>query len=159
QCFFRENQTPIYYVSTTTFNLLGPEEWISGLNFLNAVDSWDGQHPAVFIPDDLAPDCLDSFEACNNALLSHSAVGGHIRARGPRGKVLFLMFDEQTERVAARLGLEVCFPPAGLRQHLDSKVTTTRLANDAGIVSVPHVLARVEDYTALRRVARDLGPD
>src|SRR5438874_7036473 len=27
RCFFRENQTPIYYVSTTTFNLLGAEEW------------------------------------------------------------------------------------------------------------------------------------
>jgi hypothetical protein len=159
RCFFRENQTPIYYVSTTTFNLLGAEEWIGGLNFLNAVDSWDGQHPNVFIPDGLPPDSLDSFEACNNALLSHPAVAAHVRAQGPRGKVLFLMFDEETQRLAARLGLEVCFPPAVLRHYLDSKVTSTRLANRAGVASVPHVLSRVEDYTVLRRVARDLGPD
>src|SRR5262249_13880011 len=61
--------------------------------------------------------------------------------------------------LAARLGLEVCFPPAALRHHLDSKLTTTRLANAAGVASVPHVLARVGNYTDLRRAARDLGPD
>jgi hypothetical protein len=157
--FFRENEAPIYYVSTTTFNLLGAEEWVGGLSFLNAVDSFDGRHPNVFLPDGLPPACLGSFEACNNALLSHPAVADYVRARGPGGKVLFLMYDEQTERLAARLGLEVCFPPAALRHHLDSKLTTTRLANKAGVTSVPHVLARVENYASLRRAARDLGPD
>ena len=157
--FFRDNETPIYYASTTTFNLLGADEWIGGMNFLNAVDAFDGRHPSVFIPKRLPPDCLDSFEACNNALLSHPAVAAYVRARGPGGKVLFLMFDEETERLAAHVGLEVCFPPAVLRHHLDSKLTTTRLANEAGVAFVPHVLARVEDYTVLRRVARDLGPD
>jgi hypothetical protein len=150
---------PIYYVSTTTFNLLGADEWIGGLRFLNAVDSFDGQHPNVFIPDDLPVDCLDRFEACNNALLSHPAVAEQVRECGPGGKALFLMFDEQTERLAARLGLEVCFPPAALRHHLDSKLTTTRLAHEAGVASVPHVLAGVKTYTDLRRAARELGPD
>jgi hypothetical protein len=159
QRFFRDNETPIYYVSTTTFNLLGAEEWIGGLRYLNAVDSFDGRHPSVFLPDGLPEDCLDSFEACNNALLSHPAVAEYVRARGPGGKVLFLMFDEETERLAARLGLEVCFPPAALRHHLDSKLTTTRFANEAGVASVPYVLGRVENYTSLRRAARDLGPD
>jgi hypothetical protein len=159
QRFFRDNTTPIYYVSTTTFNLLGADEWVGGLRFLNAVDGFDGRHANVFVPDGLPPDCLDSFEACNNALLSHPAVAEYVRARGPGGKALFLMFDQETERLAARLGLEVCFPPAALRHRLDSKVTTTRLANEAGVASVPHVLARVEDYAALRRAARHLGPD
>lgn len=159
RCFFQDNETPIYYVSTTTFNLLGAEEWIGSLRFVNALDSFDGQHANVFLPDGLPPDSLDSFEACNNALLSHPAVAEHVRAQGPGGKVLFLMFDEETERLAARLGLEVCFPPAALRHHLDSKLTITRLANRAGVASVPHVLTRVENYTSLRRAARDLGPD
>jgi hypothetical protein len=157
--FFSENKTPIYYVSTTTFNLLGAEDWFGGLRFLNGVDSFDGRHPNVFVPDGLPPDCLDSFEACNNALLSHPAVAELVRARGPGGKALFLMFDEETERLAARLGLEVCFPPAWLRHRLDSKLTTTRLANEAGVASVPHVLAWVDTYGALRRAACDLGPD
>jgi hypothetical protein len=157
--FFRENRTPIYYVSTTTFNLLGAEEWVGGLSFLNAIDSFDGRHPNVFIPSNVPPDCLDSFEACNNALLSHPEVADHVRARGPGGKALFLMFDEETERLASRLGLEVCFPPARLRHHLDSKLTTTRLADEAGVASVPHVLTRVDSYTALRQASRGLGPD
>jgi hypothetical protein len=157
--FFHENTTPIYYVSTTAFNLLGADEWIGGMNFINGVDSFDGRHPNVFVPDGVPPDCLDSFEACNNALLRHPAVANYVRARGPGGKALFLMFDELTERLAARLGLEVCFPPAALRHDLDSRLTTTRLANKAGVASVPHVLARIENYASLRRAARDLGPD
>jgi hypothetical protein len=159
QRFFRDDPTPTYYFSTTTFNLLGADEWVGGLRFVNAVDGFDGRHPNVFIPDGLPPDCLDSFEACNNALLSHPVVADYVRERGPGGKALFLMFDEETERLAARLGLEVCFPPAGLRRHLDSKVTTTRLAIEAGVASVPHVLARVDNYEGLRRAARHLGPD
>jgi len=131
QRFFRDNQTPIYYVNTRMFNLLGVDECIGGLRFLNAVDSFDGRHPYVFIPDDLPADCLDSFVACNNALLSHPAVAEQVRENGPGGKVLFLMFDEETERLAARLDLEVSFPSAALRHHLDSKLTTTRLANKA----------------------------
>lgn len=69
------------------------------------------------------------------------------------------MFDASTERLAHHLGLQVCFPPAALRSYLDSKVTTTRLANQAGVPSVPNVLARVESYDTLRRVAQALGPD
>jgi hypothetical protein len=157
--FFHENQTPIYYVSTTVFNLLGADEWIGGLRFLCGLDSFGGQHPNVFVPDGLPPDCLDSFEACNNGLLSHPAVADYVRSRGPGGKALFLMFDEETEHLAARLGLDVCFPPAALRHILDSKVTTTRLANEAGVAAVPHVLATVNTYDALRRAARHLGPD
>jgi hypothetical protein len=157
--FFSENRTPIYYVSTTVFNLLGADEWIGGLRFLCGLDSFDGRHSNVFVPDGLPPDSLDSFEACNNSLLSHLAVAKYVRLRGPGGKALFLMFDEETERLAARLGLDVCFPSAELRHCLDSKVITTRLANEAGVASVPHVLARVASYDALRRTARHLGPD
>ncbi len=69
------------------------------------------------------------------------------------------MFDEETERLAEALGLEVCFPRAALRHHLDSKVVTTRLADEAGVASVPHVLARVKRYAHLREIAGHLGPD
>jgi hypothetical protein len=98
-------------------------------------------------------------EAANNLLLSHPAVADHVRSRGPGGKVLFLMFDQETERLAEALGLEVCFPAAALRHHRDSKLTTTRLATQAGVASVPHVLARVRNYEHLREISRELGPD
>jgi hypothetical protein len=104
QRFFRDNRTPIYHVSTTPFNLLGAEEWIGGLRFLSAVDSFDGRHPNVFIPDGLPLDCLDTFEACTNALLSRPAVPEHVRERGPGGKALLLPVTDDgqlTPRAAA----------------------------------------------------------
>ncbi len=70
-----------------------------------------------------------------------------------------MMFDEHTEALAHGVGLKVAHPPAKLRRHLDSKITTTRLAARAGIASVPNVLAPVNIYRALREVADGLGPD
>src|SRR5262249_15694417 len=89
-------------------------------------------------------------------LLKHPAVAQFVE---PAAKALFLIYDEQAEVLAQRLGLQVCLPPFALRSHLDSKIITTELANRAGVASVPNVLARVESYAALRRVASALGND
>jgi biotin carboxylase len=71
------------------------------------------------------------------------------------------MFDEETEKLAGELGLEVAFPPAALRHRLDSKIETTRLANEAGVPSVPNVLGRATSYRELLDLAEgaDLGAD
>ena len=50
--FFRHHHTPLYYVSTSTFNLLGAEAWINNLTFINTINSFDGQHPHIFVPHD-----------------------------------------------------------------------------------------------------------
>jgi len=157
--FFHRNQTPLYYVSTSTFNLLGADEWVNNLTFINTIDSFDGQHPNVFVPNDALAHGLQGIEAANNYLLNHPAVADHLRRSGSGGGALFLMFDAHTEALACKLGLTVAFPPARLRQHLDNKLTTTHLANRAGIPSVPNMLARVDSYAALRRAAHALGPD
>ncbi len=156
--FFHRNQTPLYYVSTTAFNHLGADEWVNNLTFINTIDSFEGQHPNVFVPAGALAHGLQGIEAANNYLLHHPAVADHLRRSGSGG-VLFLMFDVHTESLARKLGLTVAFPPAKLRRHLDSKVTTTLLATRAGIPSVPNVLARVDSYATLRRVAHALGPD
>ena len=44
------------------------------------------------------------------------------------------------------LGLEVCFPSATLRRTVDNKVEATRIADRAGVKSVPHVLAKVGSW-------------
>ncbi|HEY3232979.1 MAG TPA: hypothetical protein VGJ87_27350 [Roseiflexaceae bacterium] len=157
--FFQRNQTPLYYVSTSTFNLLGADEWVNNLTFINTINSFDGQHPYVFVPADALAHGLQGIEAANNYLLNHPAVANHLCRSGSGGGVLFLMFDAHTESLARKLGLTVALPPAKLRQHLDNKVTTTHLANRAGIPCVPNVLARVDSYAALRRAADALGPD
>src|SRR5699024_905050 len=60
---------------------------------------------------------------------------------------------------AEALGLEVCLPPAELRDHLDSKLVTTRIAEAAGVECVPNILSCVDSWASLRRIAGELGPD
>ncbi len=70
-------------------------------------------HPNVFAPQEELPhDEFTSIEDINNYLLEHKEVVDYIRKRGKGGKALFLMFDEKTEELAKKNGLEVCFPPA-----------------------------------------------
>ena len=157
--FFGENQAPLFYVSSTAYNILGSDAWIGNLSFVNSIDSFSGQHPRIFtaIPEPgIAPRTI---EASNNFLLAQPSVVEHVRRAGPGAGVLFLMFDEHTEALAQGLGLKIAHPPAKLHRHLDSKITTTRLADRAGIRSVPNVLAAVKSYRALLEVGDGLGPD
>lgn len=156
--FFRRNDTPIYFISATNFNLLGADEWVHKFKFINYIDCFDGQHPNLFVPPEIAHEEFDSIEDINNYLLEHKAVADYVRERGP-GKCLFLMFDETTEALARTLDLEVCLPPASLRKHLDDKLVTTRIAEAAGVECVPNVMTHVDSYETLRRISQDLGPD
>jgi hypothetical protein len=157
--FFRENQRPLFYISTSTYNILGSDDWIGNLRFINSIDSFAGQHPRIFAAVSEPGLVPPTIEAANNFLLTHPAVAEYVRRTSPGAGVLFLMFDEHTEALAHGLGLKVAHPPAKLRQYLDSKIATTRLAARAGIASVPNVLAPVHSYRALREVAVGLGPD
>jgi biotin carboxylase len=69
------------------------------------------------------------------------------------------MFDSKTEKMAKKLGLEVCFPPADMRISMDNKVNTNRLAEKAGVPCVPNVLTPVKSYADLQEKAKDLGSD
>lgn len=156
--FFRRNETPIYFISATNFNLLGTDEWVRKFKYITHIDSYDAQHPNLFAPREIAHEKFESIEEINNYLLEHKAVADYIQANGP-GKALFLMFDENTEALAQELGLEVCLPPAELRIHLDDKLVTTRIAEEAGVACVPNVLAQVDCYDKLREVSEHLGRD
>lgn len=157
--YFYRNTEPVYFISATPFNLLGMDEWVRGFMFISAIDCFDGQHPSVFVPPEIPHEPWESIEDINNYLLSHPAVAELIRERGPGGKAVFLMFDEKTEELCRGLGLEVCFPTAALRNQIDDKVETTRIADRAGVHSVPNVLARVESYASLRKLSKALGND
>ncbi|MFT4606056.1 MAG: biotin carboxylase, partial [Rhodothermales bacterium] len=159
--FFQRNETPIYFVSATNFNLLGADEWIKSFKFITYIECFDGLHPNAFSPQEELPhEEFQSIEDINNYLLEHKEVMNMIKERrhdGKTGKVLFLMFDEQTERLAKKLGLEVCFPPARMRTSMDNKVNTNRIAEKAGVPCVPYVLARVTGFDSLRKVSKKLG--
>jgi D-alanine-D-alanine ligase-like ATP-grasp enzyme len=159
--FFHRNETPIYFISATNFNLLGADEWIKGFKFITYIDCFDGLHPNLMSPRTEEPhEEFQSIEDINNYLLTHSEVRDYIESRkvnGKSGKALFLMFDEKTEALARKAGLEVIFPKAKLRTWLDNKVNTNRVAEKAGVPCVPYVLSRVRHYEHLLAVAQQGG--
>jgi hypothetical protein len=107
--FFYRNETPIYFISATNFNLLGADEWIKGFKFITYIECFDGLHPNLMSPMKEEPhEEFQSIEDINNYLLTHSEVRDYIESRkvkGKAGKALFLMFDEKTEKLAKKLGL------------------------------------------------------
>ena len=135
------------------------DEWCKSFKFINYIDCYDGRHPNTFVPNEAPHPQFNSIEDINNYLLQHKEVLDYVRVHGRNPKAVFLMFDEATERLARQVGLKVWFPPARLRNRVDNKINTVRIGNQAGVPSVPNVLATVRSYDELRRVAKDLGPD
>lgn len=157
--FFYRNETPFYFISATNFNLLGIDEWVRHFKFINYIDCFDGRHPNVFVPTETGHAPFTSIEEINNYLLEHKEVVDLINQRGKGGKAVFLFFDERTEQLCRELGLDLCFPSDSLRRQVDDKISATRIAERAGVASVPNVLAKVDSYSALRAVAGHLGDD
>jgi biotin carboxylase len=111
----------------------------------------------VFVPEDRQAPEFESIEDICNFLLGNPEVTDWMAGQGPGGRVVFVMFDEETEELAARAGLRVAHPPAALRHRLDSKIVTTQLGNDAGVPSVPNVLGRAAGYPGLLALADQAG--
>lgn len=162
--FFRTNETPIFFVGPTAFNLLGVDRWVRNLSFIAYYDSWDGYHPRVFSPREIDHEEFESGEDINNYLLAHPDVKQRMHkglAQGVRPKVAMVFFDEETERLCEEHGYDLILPAFELRNRLDSKITTTRLGNEAGAPSVPNILTTVDDYADLltQAAAAGLGED
>src|SRR3984957_7211234 len=155
--FFRTTQLPIYFVSPTPFNLLGLDRWVRSFRYACYYDSFDGGHPNVFVPADRRAPEFESIEDICNALLRQPEVASMMRAEGQGGLVTFVMFDDETEELAARLGLRVAHPPAQLRHRLDSKIVTTQLGNAAGGPSGPNVRGRAASHRELLALAATAG--
>ena len=134
--------------STCSGSIAGAE-----LSLVSYYDSFDGSHPDVFVPRERPPRTFESIEEICNYLLAHKEVGDFVRVRGPGGKAVFLMFDEETEELAGELDLDVAFPAASLGHRLDSKIVTTELANEAGMPSVPNAMGQAATYSELLSLA------
>jgi biotin carboxylase len=155
--FFHRNARPIYSFGPTDFNLAGISEWVGNFRQICQIDSYDGQHPNVFVPRAQEHEEFRSIPDINNYLLRNEQVIEHIRAGGADPVAVFLMFDETTEALCKELGLEIWFPAASVRSRCDSKVETVRLGDRAGVPSVPNVLAPVRSYAQLRHLAAEAG--
>lgn len=157
--YFHRNETPIYFISATNFNLLGISEWVRNFRYINYIDCFDGRHPMVRIPEEQPHREFTGIEDINNYLLQHKEVVDYIEHRGPGGKAVFLMFDEKTESICKEIGLDVWFPSATLRSKMDNKIETVRIGNRAGVPSVPNVLATIKSYEDLQKASEGLGDE
>jgi D-alanine-D-alanine ligase-like ATP-grasp enzyme len=153
-----QNTTPIYFMDWCLFSALGMEQHIGNLQFICATDTFDGQHPHIFAPKSFCYDHSLTSEQTLNALLSNAEVAEYIKSRG-KGKLLVWLLDEETERLATDLGLDICLPSVAIRKHWDNKANTNRLALQAGVPCVEYVLSPIENYAHLRQVASHLGED
>jgi biotin carboxylase len=160
RAFFRTNRTPVYFVSPTAFNLLGIDRWLRNFFYINYFDSFEGAHPRVFVPRELPYREFESMEDICNYLLGHKEVldrFGSAENQTHPPKCVFVMFDDETEALAAAAGLEVAHPSAELRHRLDSKIVTTQLGNEAGVPSAPNTLGRATSYEELTALAESAG--
>ena len=155
--FFRTNQQPIYFVGPTAFNLLGIDRWVRNFQYIAYYDSWDGQHPRVFTPENRPYIEFESSEQINNYLLRDAEVREYLRRRGGVPMVAMVFFDAETEEICREQGYDLILPPDSLRRRLDSKIVTTQLGNEAGAPSVPNVLGKADSYAELTELASSGG--
>ncbi len=155
--FFRTNSQLIYFVGPTAFNLLGIDRWVRNFQYIAYYDSWDGQHPRVFTPENRPYVEFESSEQINNYLLRDAEVREYLGRRGGTPMVAMVFFDEETEEICREQGYTLILPPDSLRRRLDSKIVTTQLGNEAGAPSVPNVLGHADSYAALTALAASAG--
>ncbi len=157
---FQLRRRSTYFISACNFNMMGMHSWVRGWKNVNMLDCFDGTHPdVVVVPDDHSR-AFTGIEDINHYLFDNPGVAQMLRGgrtRGERDQVLFLFFDEALEARCAEMGLEVALPRNRLVREVDSKVVTTKIGNQANVVSVPNILARVDSYARLRSVARQAG--
>ena len=152
----RRNERPIYVVMPTPFNLMGLDQWVGGLEFVNYFDIFDGRHPRVFLPTQAEPQDFRSMEDVGNYLVDHPEFRERVKGREP-GLALFVQFDEKTEELCKEIGLEIALPSNALRNRLDSKIETTRLGNEAGVASAPNIMGEANTFGDLTRLAERAG--
>ncbi|MBY3003743.1 biotin carboxylase [Rhizobium leguminosarum] len=155
--FMLRNERPIYVISASPFNLMGIDEWVGSFTSICYIDCYDGRHPDVFVPPKIPGFKPKSIEDITNHLLQHPEVIDYITRRGGRPAIVCLMFNEKTEEICKKLGVEILLPTAELRQHFDNKMETVRIGNKAGVPSVPNTLSPARTYEELLYSARKAG--
>ncbi len=161
RAFLRTNETPVFYLGATAFNLLGMDRWVRNFTMISYFDSWDGYHPRVFVPPEIEHEVFTSGEDINNYLLRHPDVVAHIDGAGARTgrrpKITMVFFNEETERICEEAGWDIIHPTFELQSYLDSKMVTTRLGNEAGAPSVPNIMTTVDSWEDLLAQAEEGG--
>jgi hypothetical protein len=145
---------PILFFGATPFNLLGLDRWVRNFTYITYYDAWGRRAPAGVHASDKPYQEFESGEDINNWLPD--------QPRGPRahrcrdtagyptqGRNGVLRQRDRGDLPGTRLRPDPARRPA-CAQHLDSKIVTTQLGNEAGAPSVPNVLTSVDDWAGLQ---------
>jgi hypothetical protein len=161
KAFFANQDTAYYFVSATNFNMMSMHEWVSNWTNINLINCFDGQHPNVLLVADNHKQQFESIEDISAYLLNDPGVQTHIRQANARqqtnSRAIFLFFDAQIEALCQSLNLDILLPKNSLVREIDSKIVTTQIGNEAGVHSVPNVLAKVSSYAQLQQLAQTSG--
>jgi len=156
--YFANNDVPYYFISASNFNLMGMHDWVNGWMNVNLVDCFDGKHPQILMIEDDHAQQFETIEDINLYLLKHNKFASLLAEKQtsntPKGRAIFLFFDEQVEALCQSLNLEIILPKNTLVREIDSKIVTTEIGNQAGVPSVPNALTKVSSYAELQAIAR-----
>ena len=155
--YFANQKSHYYFISASHFNLMNLDRWVNHWHHINFIDCFDGNHPAITLPSKARTPVFESLEAINEFLLGHSELVKKIeQERDPEctSKAIFLFFDQHIEALCEQLELEICLPPNQLIKHIDNKIITTEIGNEAGVSSVPNAIAKVSSYSELMQIAK-----
>lgn len=151
----------VYFVSPSNFNMMDMHRWVGGWQNINLLDCFDGKHPNVLMVPDDHTRIFASTEDINHYLLKSPLTHKLLQSRSKkavRDQALFLFFDEDIEGVCKEdLNLDVMLPPHRLVREVDSKLVTTGIGNQAGVCSVPNIMAKVASFADLQRLAEHAG--
>ncbi len=134
-------------------------EWVAKWQNINLFDCFDGQHLNVMVVQNEASRVFECIEEINQYLLEAESSRTLINRSPamPRGKVVFLFFDQTIEATCRNLGVEIALPRHALVRDMDSKIVTTEVGIQAGVSSVPCVLTKIASYDDLRKAAQSGG--
>jgi len=157
------NNSVYYFVSASNFNLMMMSDWVDSWFNVNFIDSYDQNNDSVILPEYDEEPVFSDIEGINHFLLGNKKIVEHIKAHTadkdnldkPKGKVLFLFYDPELEKLVDSLGLELIMPPNKLVKEIDNKITTTEIGNSVDVPSVPNALVRIDSYQMLEKVIKD----
>lgn len=154
--YFRNSNHHYLFVSPTNFNVLGIEKWVSGWTNVSLIDVFDGNSEATILPSTTQFPVFDNVEAVNEFLLQDKNCQLFIKSqKNKKLECLFLFYSEHLENIVREMGLKLIMPDHKLVKHVDNKIVTTELAEQANVPCVPNAIGEIDSYAKLMSTAEE----
>ena len=156
--YFKKLDEKFYFISPTNFNLIDMHNWIPGWLNINYINCFDNKSKQTLLPEEDLNRTFSSVEEINEYLISHPEVLKRLKTdsiKNKKGNVVFLFFNKNLEDICRKAKLNIFLPPNELVRNIDDKITTTEIGNSVGVDSVENVLAKVDNFEHLMKLAKE----